>query len=87
MQGFSFAIMPMSRVTVGSLADLGYTVDLSKADPFTFTTALQAAESQTSPLHGADLSDDVADNEIWGVEKSGRRFLVRAARNPLKRNE
>ncbi len=87
MQGFSFAIMPMSRVTVGSLADLGYTVDLSKADPFTFTTALQAAESQTSPLHGADLSNDVADNEIWGVEKSGRRFLVRAARNPLKRNE
>jgi hypothetical protein len=26
--------MPLSRLTIGSLADLGYTVDLSKADPF-----------------------------------------------------
>jgi len=80
MQGFSQANMPMSRVTVASLADLGYTVDLTKADPFTFTAALRAAA-----LRGTELANDVAENEIWGVEKNGRRFLVRGAQNPLER--
>lgn len=81
MQGFTFVNMPMSRVTVGSLADLGYTVDLTKADPLTSTFALQTSRTQ-----GTDLANDVADTEIWGVEKNGRRFLVRSARNPFKRN-
>lgn len=36
MQGFSSATMPMSRVTVAALGDLGYAVDVSKADPFAF---------------------------------------------------
>ena len=83
MQGFSQANMPMSRVTVGSLGDLGYTVDLSKADPFafTFTGALRA-----SAVRGAELVNDVVETEVWGVEKSGRRVLVRVARNPFKRN-
>ena len=78
MQGFSQANMPMSRVTVGSLGDLGYTVDLSKADLFVFPGALRA-----SAVHdGMELLDDVVMNEIWGVDRNGGRSLVRAARNP-----
>lgn len=80
MQGFSFPIMPMSAVTVGSLADLGYTVDLTKADPFTFTTAQRA-----STMRAMEFVNDVADNEIVGFDKNGRRLLVRAARNPFTR--
>jgi hypothetical protein len=39
----SDAVNPLSRVTIASLADLGYTVDLSKADPYELPTALQLA--------------------------------------------
>jgi len=81
MQGFSAQNMPMSRVTVGSLADMGYTVDLSKADAFSFVSA---ARSSLGPS-GAELVNDVADTDIWGVETGGRRELVTPARNPLKR--
>ena len=28
--------MPLSRLTIASLADLGYTVNLNAADPYTF---------------------------------------------------
>ena len=81
MQGFSSADMPMSRVTVGSMADLGYVVDVSKADPFTFTIP-----SQASLVRATSLGDDVARNEIWGFDISGRRTLVRGALNPFRRN-
>ncbi|MEO7362782.1 MAG: leishmanolysin-related zinc metalloendopeptidase [Gemmatimonadaceae bacterium] len=84
MQGFSQANMPMSRVTVGSLGDLGYTVDLTKADPFSFTTGLQEAALRASVSRSTAFANDVLENEIWGVEKNGRRFLVRAAWNPLR---
>ena len=80
MQGFSQVNMPMSRVTVGSLADLGYTVDLSKADPFTFIGALR-----TFTPGGTELTDDIAETDVWGVDKNGQRSLVRSARNSLMR--
>ena len=80
MQGFSQAIMPMSRVTVGSLGDLGYVVDLSKADPFTPGAAVQALSSRNT-----EMANDIADADIWGVDANGRRVLARAARNPLQR--
>jgi hypothetical protein len=35
---------PMSRVTVASLKDLGYVVDLTKADAYTLPNLLQLAE-------------------------------------------
>ena len=78
MQGFSSATMPMSRVTVGSLGDLGYVVDLSKADPFSFTFALRAGTQR-----GTDLGNDVMNTDVWGVDASGRRSLVRVGRNPF----
>lgn len=46
MTGFvNAAPNPMSRVTVASLKDLGYVVDLTKAEPFTLPSLLQLAES------------------------------------------
>lgn len=85
MQGFSTPNMPMSTVTVGALADLGYTVDLTKADPFVFIGAARTTALQRSPQRSTELINDVAETEIWGVEQSGRRVLFRAASNPLTR--
>ena len=42
MTGWADGSMPMSRVTIGALMDLGYDVDLSKADPFTLSSSLRA---------------------------------------------
>jgi len=46
MTGFvNSAPNPMSRVTVASLKDLGYKVDLTKAEPFTLPSLLHLAET------------------------------------------
>lgn len=80
MQGFSAAVMPMSRVTVGSLADIGYVVDLSKADAFSFRPSVRTLGSV-----GASFENDVLDADVWASGKDGRRVLVQASRNPLLR--
>jgi len=38
---------PMSRLTVASLKDLGYVVDLTKAEPYALPNLLQMAEDAT----------------------------------------
>jgi len=78
MQGFTAPNMPMSRVTVGSLADLGYVVDVSKADAFSFPSTARASTTTATAL-----VRDVLDADIWGSTKNGRRVLVQGARNPL----
>lgn len=80
MQGFSNPFMPMSRVTVGSLADLGYTVDLNGADSFSFLSALRS-----TPLVEREMIGDVMDLPVWGVERSGAKQLLRSPVNPLLR--
>ncbi|MEP6834058.1 MAG: leishmanolysin-related zinc metalloendopeptidase [Gemmatimonas sp.] len=82
MQGYSNPAMPLSRVTVGSLADLGYTVNLAAADPFTLASAI-TAEGAALPV-GRVMLNDVADTPMWGVEKNGTKYLLRAPLNPLK---
>ncbi len=43
MQGFAVnQVQPLSRITVGSLQDLGYTVNLAAADAFSLTAALRS---------------------------------------------
>lgn len=81
MQGISLPVMPLSRVTVGSLGDIGYTVDLNNAEPFRFGATLQSSLQRST-----HLVDDVATNEIWGVESNGRRSLIRSPLKPLSRN-
>lgn len=81
MQGYAAPTMKMSAVTVGSLADLGYTVDLTGADALTGIAALRSsADSFANPL-----INDVADAPLWQLQKDGSSVLVRPARNPLKK--
>ena len=82
MNGFAAAVMPMSRVTIGSLADLGYTVNLAAADPFSLvpTAGLRAADSPTR-----EMPNDVADTPMWIVEKDGTKTLVRIPTVPIRR--
>lgn len=70
---------PLSRLTVGSLQDMGYVVNLAGADPFSFTAALHAF-----PFIGSqqtlDLGNDVANIPLYEVHPDGRLVLVRPAR-------
>jgi hypothetical protein len=59
---------PLSVVTLASLADQGYGVDFTKADPFTLLTAVRAFSSQ--PL--IHLKNDVLRLPIRKVDSRGR---------------
>ena len=58
---------PLSVVTVGSLEDIGYVVDLSAADSFTLNLSLRAGSSATRAL-----GNDIRDGPIYRVAQSGR---------------
>jgi hypothetical protein len=64
MQGFAVGgVQPLSRITVGSLQDLGYTVNLAAADAFSLTAALRSGFGfDQSP--GIPYRDLVPDVEI-----------------------
>ncbi len=75
MQGFAAAGgMPLSRVTAASLADLGYTVSLSSADPFRLAGSLRAG-----PGVQFLLENDIADIPLFEVGPGGVVKLLRAA--------
>jgi hypothetical protein len=60
MTGFvSTAGNPLSRLTVASLADLGYQVDLDAADPYELPDLLAVAESGELVPHTAPVDDGV----------------------------
>ncbi|GAB1343282.1 leishmanolysin-related zinc metalloendopeptidase [Gemmatimonas sp.] len=70
MQGFvEPGGMPLSRVTIASLADLGYTVSFAHADPFSLMAALRMGSA--SEARHADLGHDVGVGPI--VEVGGVR--------------
>jgi hypothetical protein len=50
--------MPLSRVTVGSLADIGYTVNMAAADAYSPPTSLLSAASTTSESGGTTTVRD-----------------------------
>lgn len=64
--------MPLSRLTIGALADLGYSVDYSKADPYTVPTqsGRRLRKKKGVLFHGsnpADLpfgSEEVTENDL-----------------------
>jgi Leishmanolysin/Bacterial Ig-like domain (group 2) len=58
----------LSAVTIASLADLGYTVDISQADPFTFNPSLRVA----GPRRGRLLVNDIISDPIRRVDLNGR---------------
>jgi hypothetical protein len=59
--------MMMSRVTVGALRDFGYDVDMNKADPYTFSSALTA-----SLLRPAQRIVELTSGPIGVLGPSGR---------------
>ena len=53
LTGFSERIgtpMPLSRMSIASMADLGYTVDMNQADPYALPSALAAPSLPLEPL-------------------------------------
>jgi hypothetical protein len=53
LTGFSERVgtpMPLSRVSIASMADLGYAVDLGQADPFTLPSLVRAPTPSFDPL-------------------------------------
>ena len=63
----------LSAITIQSLADLGYTVDVSLAEPYTLP-GLVAAEGAIAAL--IDFGDDVLKGPIVVVDRNGRVVRV-----------
>ncbi|MCC7001465.1 MAG: Ig-like domain-containing protein [Gemmatimonadaceae bacterium] len=61
---------PLSQLTVRSLVDLGYTVDLNQADAFNVTLFLRAAGSPEPT--GIEMKDDVLGIPVVEVDAQGR---------------
>lgn len=74
MQGYSQpGGMPLSRVTVASLADLGYSVSFTGSDSFSFFPSLMTL---TAP-DAVPLGDDIVDSSLWELDHSGVRRKVK----------
>jgi len=58
---------PLSVVSIGSMKDLGYDVDLSKADPFQILTSLRKGSSKTIKLH-----NDILPGPIKIINRQGQ---------------
>jgi hypothetical protein len=79
MQGFAVnQVQPLSRITVGSLQDLGYTVNLTAADAFSLTAALRSGFGFDA-TSGIPYRDLVPDIEIKQQRADGS--IVRFPRN------
>jgi len=73
MTGFlSDGFNPLSAVTVRSLQDLGYTVSVAGADPFTLAPALRMAGAR----RGRPMIDDIISDPIRRIDTSGRVLEV-----------
>ncbi|WP_420636765.1 leishmanolysin-related zinc metalloendopeptidase [Candidatus Palauibacter sp.] len=66
-----------SAITIQSMADLGYTVDVSLAEPYTLPARRAAAGE--APGRVVDLGDDVLTGPLQVVDPAGR--VVRVLRN------
>ncbi|WP_425153006.1 leucine-rich repeat protein [Candidatus Palauibacter sp.] len=60
---------PLSAITIQSLADLGYMVDVSLAEPYTLPGAADAAAGEIDLI---DLGDDVLKSPIVVFDRNGR---------------
>ncbi|MBL0938842.1 MAG: hypothetical protein IBJ03_08100 [Gemmatimonadaceae bacterium] len=70
---------PLSRITVGSLQDLGYQVNLAAADVYSVTAPIYAFPFGVSQ-QTIELGSDIKDIPLYGVHPNGRVELVRPAR-------
>jgi hypothetical protein len=65
----SGATQPLSRTTIASLADLGYTVDLARADAFTMSSS--AAVQALGDERTLDLGADARVGPVYEVDERG----------------
>jgi len=73
MVGFLPSAPALSVVTLGSLQDLGYTVNYACADPY-------AHVFRAPPAGGAarlSLGDDIHHGPLYAIDRSGRVRLAR----------
>lgn len=73
--------MPLSQLSVGALADLGYQVRLQNAETFTmppFGTAAFGALMMPGAGTVVAYGDDHWPSAVWEVDATGRQRLVRA---------
>ncbi len=74
MTGYtSNGVMPLSAMTIGSFEDLGYSVDYSKADPYTLPTGLELANLQEPAIKGSFIVSNAA---IVNTATSGNDILL-----------
>ena len=66
-----------SAITIQSMADLGYTVDVGLAEPYTLPAG--RADAREAPDRVVDLGDDVLTGPVLVVDVQGR--VVRVLRN------
>jgi hypothetical protein len=80
MQGYVLpSIMPLSRITIASLTDLGYVTTMFGADSYTFLTAMRSMVPGASDGAAMSFGDDIAAAPLYEVARNGSRHLVRPA--------
>ena len=67
---------PLSAISLQSLADLGYTIDINQADSYSKAFS-SPARSVTTPRPVLDLGDDVRRGPVVVVDQKGRIIIIR----------
>jgi hypothetical protein len=67
---------PMSLLTVRSLQDLGYTVNLAAAEPFTISGSAISA-NRTGTATRIDMGNDERQGPIYRLGRNGKRTRIR----------
>ena len=67
---------PLSRVSIASLADMGYTVNLNAADPFVLSPPMSAAEAALERAEALGY-DIVLRETIYRIDDDGRATILR----------
>jgi hypothetical protein len=67
---------PVSAVTISSLADLGYTVDSSAADPLTIPVSASIVPRPGQARVGVQLIGDVSRGPIEVIDERGHARRV-----------
>lgn len=65
---------PLSAITVASLADIGYSVDASGADPYTLPSTAAAALR----AGGVALTNDIRWGPLYALDEQGRVTVIAA---------
>ena len=65
---------PLSAITIQALADMGYSVDVSLADPFSLTSP--DAADIVEPVHTVDLHGDFERGPIMVIDENGNVVRV-----------